>query len=80
MTKRMTSPPQPDGAKADSEKALGEALGARDFARKSSDEPIDPAGGETGAWRTYSERFVSTIQQRLHPDRDKIPRLGARPK
>jgi hypothetical protein len=75
MTKRMASP-QPEGAKADFGKALGEALQARDLARKSFGEPIDPAGGEVGAQRTYSERLVSTIQQRLHPDRDRIPRLG----
>jgi len=55
---------------------LGEALQARDLARKSFGKPIDPFGGEVGALRTYSERLVSTIQQRLHPDRDNSPFWG----
>jgi len=63
MAKYLASPRR--DATTDFEKALAEAQRAHQSAVNAFSPPVDPAGGETGAVRSYSERLVGAARDML---------------
>lgn len=66
MEAYLASPRNEAKSKGSFRKALIEARDSHKLALTAFPDPIDPAGGEVGAIRSYSLRLVQTIQQMPH--------------